>query len=123
MCQKLINTARKYINTDSKNQHVSLIVYKNKVLSVGRNSYKKTDRFAQIHKFQNFFYIHSELNAIKKVYRYVDLSKVTLINMRFSKDSEQLLMARPCNDCMNLISAFNIKRVIYSDRSGKLVKL
>ena len=117
MCQKLINTARKYINTDNKNLHVSILTHKNKIIEVKGNNYNKTDSFGVYYKYQ-YGYIHSELAVIKAARFYKHLDKCTLYNFRFSRKGLGTLLSMPCVQCMNLINTFGIKEVIYTTGYG-----
>lgn len=75
-------------------KHVSLIVRKGKVLSVGTNAFKGHPIARKIG--YRFGEQHSELNALLKCSQ---KDKLTLINVRFNKD-QAMRMARPCALCL-----------------------
>ena len=118
---KFVEFARKYnaINgTVRKNLHISLIVYKNRMLSVGLNNYYKGHSIASKANYK-YNASHSEMIALAKFpFRNYDISKATLINVRLAKKDNGILMSAPCAYCYSLIKEFNIKQVIYSTPSG-----
>ncbi len=118
MCQKLINLAKRHVNKDSKNLHVSILMHKNKVIAIGQNDYNKTSSaFGNIYK-ETHFRIHSEADAIRKARYYKHLSKCVLWNFRFSRVDDGLLLSMPCNSCMKLIQLFDIKKVMFTTPYG-----
>jgi hypothetical protein len=78
-------------------KHVSLIVYKGRVISVGRNMFKTHPRAKQIgYPFEE---MHSELDAYRKVPKQLRGCKFDLINVRYNKFGT-MRMSRPCELCM-----------------------
>lgn len=121
--EKFVEIARKYTKKcDGKCLHISLIVQKNKILSIGYNSYLRTHPFAYKNNYK-YGRIHSELLAITKFpYWEYDIQKCTLINFRFARATNGLLLSKPCLSCLNLIIGFSVKEVVYSTPDG-FVKL
>ncbi len=118
MYQKLITLARKHINTQNKNLHVSILTHKNKIIAVGQNDYNKTSStFGNLYK-ETHFRIHSEADAIRKARYYKHLSKCVLWNFRFSRVDDSLLLSMPCSSCMKLIQLFDIKKVMFTTPYG-----
>lgn len=116
--QKFVDVARKYINGESKNQHVSLLVIRNKILSVGVNDYIKTHTFAHSNNYR-YSHIHSELSCLRRFpWRNFDIKKATIINLRFARKDNSLLLSRPCFNCLDLIGSFGVKYIIYSTPNG-----
>lgn len=109
------------ITSDSK--HVSFIVRKNKIISVGINKSTRTHPLASKFKCR-FGTIHSELSAILKAKKIGDFEDVTLVNIRLSAASIKqgipiLRNSKPCPSCQNLIMANpEIKNVIFTTDQG-----
>lgn len=107
----LILTDKLYKRSNLRCKHVTFILYKNKIISIGIN-HKKTDTFAHENGYK-YPYKHSEMAAIKKIFKFkLNKSKLILINIR--KNKKNILYSAPCKNCKNLISAYGIKNVYYS---------
>jgi deoxycytidylate deaminase len=116
--ENFIRIAADHINPDSKNQHVTLITHKKKIISIGANSYNKTTPFfKEVYSFRHNR-IHSESAALKKVRYYKHLDKCELWNFRFSRIDGSLLLSYPCESCLQLIGFFNIRKVYFSTPTG-----
>lgn len=107
--------ARKYPH-DSKYHFCSLLIKKNKVISVGFNSLSKTHPRAK--KIGNT--IHSELHCLLGV-REEHLRGATLIvvKMGFQNRSKRT-MAKPCTHCQKIIECSPIRDVYYSISDEKI---
>ena len=109
------------ITSDSK--HVSFVIRKNKILSVGINKSTQTHPLAIKLKCR-FGTIHSELSAILRAKRRNDFHDVTLVNVRLSASSIRLgtpilRNSKPCPSCQKLILANpEIKKVFYTTDLG-----
>jgi deoxycytidylate deaminase len=109
------------ITSDSK--HVSFVMRKNKILSVGINKSMQTHPLA-IKLNCRFGTIHSELSAILRAKNLTEFKDVTLVNVRLSAASITggvpiLRNSKPCPSCQKLILANpEIKRVIYTTDQG-----
>lgn len=77
-------------------KHVSLIIHKNRIVSVGTNSFKTHPKAKQIG--YHFEEMHSELDALQKVPFKLKKKKLILVNVRFNRFG-QLRMSRPCELC------------------------
>ena len=78
-------------------KHVSIIVHKHKIVSVGMNRFKTHPKAKQI----GYMYeeMHSELDAFQKIEKRLLGKKLHLINIRFNQFGD-MRMARPCELCM-----------------------
>lgn len=65
--------------------------------------------------------IHSELGAIVNAPRGLDISRMTLYNIRI-KTNGIVSLSAPCSCCIKLILAYNIRRVYYSTNNGTFEK-
>ena len=112
-----------------ENFHITFIVYKSKILSIGVNDSKtspinllnpKTDKTGK-----NIAHLKgrcSEWQCIRKAKNTTNVSfrKITLVNIRIRRD-KKFGLAKPCESCRSLLDFFNIHDVIYTDNSGNFV--
>jgi deoxycytidylate deaminase len=106
----------------------AMIVYKNRIISIGVNQ-KKTHPFAaKYSKNPDAIYLHAEAAAIlsaKKKLTDAELKKSTLIICRVKYDRKFNTIfgiAKPCSGCEKCIEYYGIKTVIYTEDSdvGKM---
>ena len=87
---------------------------RNRLLSVGTNSYNKTHPYQKHcavmvgHSFKE--YLHAEIQAILRA-KDQPIHKITV--ERYNKNGEPML-AKPCEVCQYAIDAFNIQLVEYT---------
>lgn len=103
----------------SRCKHITFILSGSKVISVGINRLR-TDSFA--YKLYKYPFIHSEVDAIKRAPRGIDLSRCTLVNFRVARESDELLMSKPCLSCSRLLDSYGFRHVYYTI-NNELVKL
>jgi hypothetical protein len=96
MClEKLIDIAKPLcMNLDRKKKHVSIIISKGEIVSVGTNQYK-THPIAKAIGYR-YEEMHSELNALLKTNQRKNLH---LYNFRYNRFGE-MRIAKPCCLCM-----------------------
>jgi hypothetical protein len=112
--KKLIDIAKPLcMNLDRKKKHVSIIVSKGEVISIGSNQYK-THPIAKAIGYR-YSEMHSELNALLKTDQRKNLH---LYNFRFNRFGE-MRIARPCCLCMPWCKAV-FKSIHFSSRDGML---
>ena len=112
--EKLINIAKPLcIDLDRKKKHVSIIVSKGDVVSIGTNQYK-THPIAKAIGYR-YSEMHSELNALLKTDQRKNLH---LYNFRFNRFGE-MRIAKPCCLCMPWCKAV-FKSIHFSSRDGML---
>jgi len=100
----------------SKVRLAAAILYKNKIVSIGRNQYKTHPIMLRFCKNPEAIYLHAEVDAInraKKILTVSELSKATLVVIRIKKDGSYA-MAKPCEGCQDCINHHNIKKVFYT---------
>lgn len=66
----------------------------------------------------NHSVVHAEINALKKLWPGHARGSV-VYSMRFTKTG-QLAMAKPCFDCEKALREAGVKKVVFSNREGKL---
>ena len=118
LCQSWFDLAKQISLTVQRDRvHVSLVIRKNKLISVGTNNWKTHPRTVELGYMLP--YLHSELDAVRKIN--TSLDKLTLINYRFSKTGH-IGMSRPCKYCMPwCINMFD--KIYYTNEEGILVEL
>ena len=117
---KLTKIAHSTINCCSGNsRHVSFILRRNKILSIGWNNGRKTSVFA-VKSGYRFGTIHAEVAAIRNYYYPVyTLAKCNMVNIRINRMGE-LCMAKPCKICNLILEKFGLE-VCYTDERGEFV--
>ncbi len=78
-------------------KHVSLVVHKGRVISVGKNIFKTHPKAKEIGYL--FEEMHSEFDAFRKIPKSLRSSKLTLINVRYNQLGD-IRMSRPCELCL-----------------------
>lgn len=113
--EKYIELAKQISTTvNRKRAHVSFIVKKNKIISIGTNAWKTHPKAVEYGYMLP--YLHSELDAFRKLKH--QEKNLTLINFRLTK-TEVLGMSKPCIYCMPWCSTV-FDKIIYSDENGKI---
>lgn len=117
---KIIESARLIVpNLSGRCRHVSYLLIRNKIVSIGTNSYIKTSPLS--HKFgARDGFIHSELSAIVNASRSIDLSKTTMYNVRIGLKGD-IKLSCPCSSCRKVLSAFNIRRCYFTTDDHNVV--
>jgi hypothetical protein len=113
-----LELARKISETVQRDRvHVSLIVRKNKLITVGTNNWKTHPKTVELGYMLP--YLHSELDAFRKMDGNFD--KLVLMNYRFSKTGH-IGMSKPCKFCMPwCINLFD--KIFYTNEVGEMVEL
>lgn len=105
----------------------SIIVYKNKVLSVGWNVENKTNPLQEeYNKLRNYNVdvkftkssLHAEFSAMFRIKHIdIDFGRVHMFVYRERKDGS-IGYARPCEACIGFAKALGIKNIYYTTNSG-----
>ena len=119
MINKLLNYVQ---NTKPINQRVIMIAIITKggrVFSIGHNNkYRLSFPFKKENGYSSLSGQHAEMDAIRKVYS-SQLKGTTITVLGVNSRSNNQVMSRPCNACLNAIKEVRIKRIIYFDKEGK----
>lgn len=94
--QSVIESLPLCLQLKRQKKHVSLVIHKRQVISVGFNNFK-THPLAKEYGYR-FDEMHSELDAFRKTPKQLLNKKLTLVNVRFNKKG-QLRMSKPCCTC------------------------
>lgn len=115
-----------YYSDYTKVRMGAVLIYKNKVISVGWNSKKTSPIQKKYNKFRGYDVdasgtentIHAEVSCLGRA-KDIDIewSRANLFIYRIKKD-ESSGLARPCNACMALIKSMEIKNIYYSTNNG-----
>ena len=106
----------------------SVIVYKNKILSIGWNVENKTNPLQQeYNKLRDYggvdvrltkSSLHAEFSAMLKIKNMdIDFGRVHMFVYRERKDNS-IGYARPCEACMGFAKALGIKNIYYTTNNG-----
>jgi len=121
--QRSIDLAKDNYGIRNQFKLAAVMYYKNKVVSVGYNSYK-TDPLQKIYSSKNgSVCLHAEIDCIKRALRLIDidtLKKCTMVVGRVKKDKGELVsaLARPCKGCYRAIVAFELGQCWFSTDDG-----
>jgi len=101
------------------------IVFKNKIISIGRNKNKTHPFQKRFCKHPDSIILHAENDAIVKALKRIsvsDLSKSTIYIARAKKLNKHSPfgygMVKPCEGCTRALAAFNIKTIYYTTEEG-----
>jgi len=119
--KKLIEIARalKEKNVSGRCFHVSFVLNKSRLLSIGFNKYK-THPQTRNYSYHRFAGIHSEMDAVLKL-GLNDCRGLTLINIRIDAHGN-LCNSAMCNGCSELTKKLNFKRIIYTNNIGNFIE-
>lgn len=112
-------------------RHGAVAVVNGRILARGHNTYRthSSDKF-----IRNCCTCHAEISALRQMYRRhnhthaplhcnnlprkcrAEFKKVVLYVIRKTHNNE-IKPSGPCTECIKLIRALNIKRIVYSDRN------
>lgn len=126
---KFFNLAKRAsIFSDCKIKMGSVIVYKNKVISIGYNTSKShplqkeynkyrscDDRFFDTDKHSNG--MHCELMALNNAKKFKDLSKCSIFIYSNKKDGSPRL-SKCCKACQKMLLDNGLKNIYYVDNNG-----
>lgn len=108
--------------------HVSFLIRKGKIIEIGTNKYKKTNRISATYKCTKAYKknyiagIHSEMDALGKGKSIDDFSNIEMVNIRINNNGD-VDNSIPCPNCALHIGRYNLKRLWYTDAQGNLIKL
>lgn len=116
----------RYMDIASSEAHKSLVTYKHgcvavvsgKIVARGFNNYRTYSRDGMIN---NTCSCHAEISVLRKCIKQNIKKKITLYIARISA-ANTFSSSQPCIDCYNTMKQFGIKRLIYSDSHGSIIK-
>lgn len=96
------------------------VVYRNRLVAVGVNSYKSHPLMSKFGKNPEAIYLHAEVDAIKNALRVLslqELEKSDILVVRVKRDGHdyKTCLAKPCEGCMRAIEAFNLRNLYYTE--------
>lgn len=98
------------------------VVYKNRWISHGVNSYKTSPFQKKYGKNEHSIFLHAELAAITHALRQLtleQLAKSKMIVCRVTRTG--LAMSKPCVGCQRALVEFGIRQVYYTTPTGILL--
>lgn len=120
------NSIQLYPFSPAQNYYVFCFMFdKNKLISIGKNDetrqcagiYNLAVRF-NVEKFKKYAYRHAEIDCIRRVWgkRYIT-GREKMVVVRIKRDGS-LGLAKPCNNCQQILSAMNFNKIWYSTDNG-----
>lgn len=107
--------AAKFV-THSRFRVGAAIYLGNRLVSIGWNTDRTNPNAQTIFRWE-----HAELNALIGTSKY-DLTRATIYVVRITQTG-MIRMAKPCGDCQRVLRAAGLRRVVYTDNSGKPRKM
>ena len=100
--------------------HYAFAIKKNRIIEIGKNnpnypSFKALNlgRTYNIEKWKNFPYLHAESDLITKLQKDEINRHLEILSIRINRHGE-FRLAKPCQNCQNLLSQLNIQKVSWS---------
>lgn len=120
--QKLIDIAIENPGIRNRIKMAACIVYKNRAIAYGINSYKTHPLMMNSCYRKDQIFLHAEIDAIKNALKKINteqLHKCDLYVLRVKhphKNSKEYVtaMAKPCPGCQQTIAAFGIQNILYT---------
>jgi hypothetical protein len=99
---------------ERQKKHISLIIYKRKIVAVGQNIFKThPDTFRLCYRSAD---MHSELDAYRKISKNMRDKKLILLNFRFNRFGE-FRNSKPCPVCSKWCSEL-FHEIYYTSDDG-----
>lgn len=101
--------------SNGKSKHVSFLVKRNKINSVGWNNEFASHPLSQKYNYYGAR-IHSELHSIIR-YRGKSIEDNVVFNIRINRQNE-VVSSMPCQRCQYLMRCYGIKNCCYTNKDG-----
>lgn len=98
-------------------RHAAAVVYKGKIISVGKCTYKTHTRMLEFQTNEHKIHLHAEVDAIvraEKLYGKDFLKDCDLYVIRMGRNNK-ISNSKPCVGCQKAILAYNLKHVYWSE--------
>lgn len=120
--QKLIDIAIQNPGIRNRVKMAAGIVYKNKLIATGVNSYKSHPMMLTAGYRTDQIFLHAETDAIKNALKKINTStlekcEIYIVRVKHpEKNSKEYVtaMAKPCAGCEKTIATFGISNVLYT---------
>ena len=105
--------------SDNDKYRLGAVIFKgSRIISEGYNKFRSFGIPSMYKKFP--FTLHAEQDCINNV-DWKKLKGKSILVIRINKN-EELLLAHPCEYCMNTIKHVGIKCIYYSDNNGDIIR-
>lgn len=120
--QKLVDIAVNNPGVRNRMKMAAGIVYKNRLIATGINSYKTHPMMLQSGYRTGQIFLHAETDAIKNALKKINTSQLEKCELyvvrvkhpnKYSKEYVTA-MAKPCSGCEKTIATFGIHQVFYT---------
>lgn len=123
-----ISQALKPKHQTGRTFHVTFVLDKSRIVSIGINNLNKTHPKTQRFDYKTFensptymTSLHSEMDAWLKLGEQ-DCSHLTFVNVRINNNNE-LDLSYPCSGCLNLMSQIGFKEFYFSSKEKGFFKI
>jgi tRNA(Arg) A34 adenosine deaminase TadA len=106
------------------------MVYRNRMIATGINSYKSHPMMLEYGKNEDAIFLHAEIDAIKNALRVIDESKLSkcdiyILRMKKAEDHKTWIrgIAKPCCGCASAIISFGLRNAFWSEDDNKMDSL
>jgi deoxycytidylate deaminase len=113
---KLTVKAKEHNTGSSHCNHVAAIIYRNRVVAWGTNSYKSHPLQLENSRNPESIFLHAEIDVLikaSKVLTVKEMEKASIVVMRLYKKGG-LAPSKPCSGCQKYITSLGIKKVIFT---------
>jgi len=116
----IINILIKIAKNSSVNQkHSAALIKGDEIYNIGFNKYCSNAKYSTV---------HAEIDALMtfnkkyiKGIKGMDIIIIRINNFKSNDNNINLKISRPCNNCIDTLRKFNIRKVYYSDQYGNIV--
>ena len=123
---KMVSDAFEYARKNKNNKTYTIVAFLvdgKRVVSIGKNDYKKTHaKTPQIKEY--VIPAHAEVKCISKylIKNRIVKNDLTLyvVGLTQGKVANPVISSKPCESCSKFISTVGIRRVVYCENSDKL---
>lgn len=99
-----------------RNRHSAAIVYKKRILTIGKNS-RRSHPMQKLFGGEDRICVHAEVDAIIRcinLFGTETLKRSSIYCLRLTK-ADKVAISKPCASCRKAIDAFSIKKVFWTE--------
>lgn len=108
----------------TENQRVTMfaaiVIGGNRVAVGANNGIRQSFPYKRINGYREFAGIHAEMDVIRKCSKKT-LKNSTIVVWGFNTKSKNQVKSKPCQACINAISAVGIKKIVWFMKNGEKI--
>lgn len=116
----IINMLIKIAQNSSVNQkHSAALIKGGEIYNIGFNKYCSNAKYSTV---------HAEIDALMtfnkkyiKGIKGMDIIIIRITNVKYNDNNINLKISRPCDNCIDTLRKFDIRKVYYSDQYGNIL--